>query len=205
MRDVDLALSEISNIRAHLVASTCFQGIAPGFNLLVGALVFILAAAQSLQPQAQQQDSLHYVALWAGVIGAISVVAAVQAVSRARRLHGGMAFPMLCAVLQKILPFAAAGIVITWVIFTFAPASAWLLPGLWQILIGLLGFSVVSSMPRGIVLAAAWYFLCGAVVMGLAGRSGTLSPWMMGIPFGIGQTVVALILSRASGDSRACE
>jgi hypothetical protein len=70
---------------------------------------------------------------------------------------------------------------------------------LWQILIALLGFSVLPSLPRALVWVAGWYFLCGAFVLGFAGWSGTLSPWMMGIPFATGHAAVALVLHRASG------
>lgn len=50
------------------------------------------------------------------------------------------------------------------------------------------------------VWVAGWYFLCGTIVLALAGRSGVLSPWMMGLPFAIGQAVVAVILYRANGE-----
>jgi hypothetical protein len=128
------------------------------------------------------------------------VVAATEAISRSRRLHGQMAQAMLNTALRQVLPFGAAGVIVTAVICKFSPVSIWMLPGLWQILIGLFGFSVLSSLPRAIVWVAGWYFVCGAFVLGLAGWSGTLSPWMMGIPFGVGQAAVALVLHRGSGE-----
>lgn len=200
MKDVDLALAQISSIRAQLATSTRFLGLAPGLNLLMSGIAFVVAVAQSLQQQASVQDRRIYLATWGGVIVVSSCIVTFEATSRARRLHGRMAYAMLSAALQKVLPFAAAGVVITWTICTFSPESAWLLPGLWQILIGLLGFSALASMPREMSWAAGWYFLCGALVLGLAGRSGTLSPWMMGIPFSVGHILVAVILNRANAE-----
>jgi hypothetical protein len=107
---------------------------------------------------------------------------------------------MLGSTLRLLLPFAAAAIVIAVAVCRFAPASACLLPGLWQILVGLAGFSAALTLPRGILLASGWYFVCGAVVLALGARSGELSPWMMGVPFAAGLAFVALILHRANGD-----
>jgi hypothetical protein len=104
-----------------------------------------------------------------------------------------MADAVLGAVLRQVLPFAVAGAVLDFVICRFAPGSVWLLPGLWQILIGLFGFSVLSRLPRAMLWVAGWFFGCGSVVLVLAGSTGDLSPWMMGIPFGIGQAAVAFI------------
>ncbi len=205
MNDVNLALSQLSRIRSQLVASTQFRGIAPGFNVLMGVLVLLVASVQSLQPVASLQDGRGFVLVWAAVIGIFSVVAIVEAVFRARRLHGSMAPAMLDSMLQKVLPFAMTGLVVTGVILSFAPESAWLLPGFWLMLIGLQGFSFLSSMPRGMVWAAMWYFLCGAIVLIAAGASRTLSPWMMGIPFAVGCFSVALIVGRVVGENGVCK
>ncbi len=201
MRDVDIALSQISSIRAQLAASTRFLGIAPGLNAVAAVLVLIVAVIQRLFPSALAQR--NYVVVWGAVLTAITAVAVVEAIARARRLHGAMAQPMLQIALQKALPFYAAGCVIAWAICRFSPASTWLIPGVWQILIGVLGFSALSSLPRGMAWAAAWYFVCGSIVLGLAGASGVLSPWMMGVPCAAGQIMVAAILSRDCSGSKS--
>lgn len=199
MKDVDLALSDISNIRAQLAASTQFRGIAPGFNALMGLVVLIIAVAQSLHPEVWGGDGSRFVLVWAILIGISFSVAAVEAVLRSLRLHGRLAPAMLNSALQKVLPFAMAGLVISGAIFAYAPESLWLLPGLWLLLIGLLGFSFVASLPRAIIWVAIWYFLCGAIVLMVAGSSRMLSPWMMGIPFAVGHIAVALIVGGAFG------
>lgn len=199
MNEVDRALAQIADIRAQLAASTRFKGIAPGANVLTSALSLAVATAQSIWPESLARDALQYVAVWAAVIVVSTLIVTGEAISRSRRLHGRMADAMLGAALRQILPFAEAGVIITGVICRFAPLSAWMLPGLWQILIALVGFSALTSLPRRIVWAAQWYLICGAVVLCLAGWRGSLSPWMMGVPFVVGQAGVALILHASAG------
>jgi hypothetical protein len=83
----------------------------------------------------------------------------------------------------------------------FAPEALWLLPGFWQVLVSLGVFASVRSLPRSVALAGAWYFVAGFAVLLIASQSHTLSPWTMGLPFVIGQAVMATILYFASGES----
>lgn len=198
MTDLERALSEIANIRAQLAASTRFEGIGPEANVLAGMAALAVAAAQVVWPDLLAHDALHYVAVWGAVLIASTVIVAIETASRTRRLHGDMADVLLATALRQALPFAAAGIIVTAVICKLAPTSLWIVPGLWQLLIGLLGFSVLNSLPPAIVWVAGWYFASGVAVLCLAGWSGTLSPWMMGLPLAIGQSAVAVILHNAS-------
>jgi hypothetical protein len=54
-------------------------------------------------------------------------------------------------------------------------------------------------LPRTVALGGAFYFLAGFTVLMLASQSHTLSPWTMGLPFAIGQSLMAAILYFASG------
>src|ERR1700744_2183081 len=96
-------------------------------------------------------------------------------------------------------PSASAGVLLAVVLWKFAPESLWLLPGLGQILVSLGVFASVRSLPRSVALAGAWYFVAGFVVLLLASQSHTLSPWTMGLPFVIGQSLMATILYFAPG------
>jgi hypothetical protein len=49
-----------------------------------------------------------------------------------------------------------------------------------------------------VALAGAWYFVSGFIVVLIASQSHTLSPWTMGLPFVIGQWLMAAILYFAS-------
>jgi hypothetical protein len=68
-----------------------------------------------------------------------------------------------------------------------------MLPGLWQITFGLGVFSSCRFLPRPMAAAGAWYLLTGLASIALAdGRA--LSPWTMGVSYGVGQLLVAGIL-----------
>ena len=50
-------------------------------------------------------------------------------------------------------------------------------------------------------IAAVWYFVAGFAVLVVASIHHTLSPWTMGLPFVIGQLLMAAILHFASGET----
>jgi len=203
MNDVDNALSQIADIQAQLAASTRFRGFGPEAMLLAGLLTLLAAVAQTIWPESLASDPIRYVIFWAAIIAGGAVIICTEAVSRSRWLHGRMADAMLGATLRQVLPFAATQAIVAFVVCQFAPDSAWIVPGLWQILIALVGFSAVPNLPRSIAWAAAWFFLCGTVVLILAGSGKVLSPWMMGIPFAVGHALIALVLHRAGGEKHA--
>lgn len=200
MKDLERAISDITEIRARLAASTRFRGLAPQASALTGVLAVVMATAQTLWPEALATDALQYISVWAGFILASTAIVALETITRTRSLHGRFAGALLHTSLRLVLPFIMAACVVTLVVCTLAPDSIWMLPGLWQIFIALFGFSVLHSMPRAILWVACWYFASGSVVLGLAASRVTLSPWLIGVPFAIGQPAVALILHYSNGE-----
>ena len=63
-----------------------------------------------------------------------------------------------------------------------------------SLLVSLGIFASVRSLPRSMSLAGAWYFLGGFVCLLWASTTKTLSPWQMGVPFFLGQILMAAIL-----------
>ena len=199
MDDVERALFQISDIQASLAASSRFRGFAPEAMAITALLFVMVAIAQALWPVSLAADPFDYVLVWAAATAGSIVICAAEAIVRTRLLHGALAQVMLGTTLRLLLPFLAAGIVLVTLVCLFSPATIWMLPGLWLILIGLAGFSAAPRLPHSILWPAAWYFVSGAVVFAFAARTGELSPWLMGLPLGIGQVLVAFILYRANG------
>ena len=71
---------------------------------------------------------------------------------------------------------------------------------LFDLLDRILDKGVVINGDITVAFAGAWYFVSGFAVVVLASQTHTLSPWTMGLPFVIGQSVMAGILYVASGD-----
>jgi hypothetical protein len=82
------------------------------------------------------------------------------------------------------------------VLLRFAPESLWMLPGLWSMFFGLGLFASWRFVPHTIVWVGAFYVAAGAVCLSVAQGDAALAPWSMGVPFGIGQLLTALILYR---------
>jgi hypothetical protein len=107
---------------------------------------------------------------------------------------------MIHQAVEQFLPVGVAGASLAVVLWKFAPETLWMLPGLWQVLVSLGVFASVRSLPRTVALAGAWYFVAGFAILMLASDSHALSPWTMGLPFVIGQSLMAAVLHFASGE-----
>jgi hypothetical protein len=199
MHDLHKALADIGNIRAHLAAGTLFRGFGPTFIAATGMLAVATAFIQSLVI-GQDGDAFVYVTVWASVAVVSAILIGVEMIARTRRHHAGLADAMLFQAAEHFFPVGAAGAVICAIVLRFAPDVAWMLPGLWQVLLGIGLFAATRFLPRSIAIAAAWYFLAGATVLILSSQSRALSPWVMGIPFGVGQILLAGLLHVALGD-----
>src|SRR5262249_17525470 len=120
---------------------------------------------------------------------------------RARRHHSGLADEMLHQAFEQFVPAGAAGVLLAMVLVRCAPEALWMLPGLWQVLVGVGIFASVRTLPRAVSLVGAWYSVSGPGALLLAADSHALSPWTMGLPFAIGQLLMAAIVRLASGDT----
>ncbi len=200
MNEVDRALAQVAHIQERMAAATRFRGFAPEAVALTGALALAAALAQSGWSNAWTDMPIVYILAWLGVALVSTLVIACEAIVRAPRQHGAMAQSRLSGTARHMLPSCAAGAVVTLVIGISAPDAAWMLPGLWQILIALLIGAILPSLAPLAVWAGIWYFVCGAAVLAISAVDRTLSPWIMGLPFAIGQFLVAWALKTAASD-----
>lgn len=199
MRDLERALADIENIRSHLAAGAMFRGFGAAVMAVTGLLAVATAGAQTIWP-ALAGDALTMLIGWVvtSLIAAVLVLA--EMLARSRRHHGGLADAMIWNAIQQFLPAGIAGGAVGLVLARFAPDSLWILPGLWQVLVALGIFASLRTMPPLIALVGAWYFVAGVAVMIVASSADTLSPWLMGLPFAVGQFLMAAVLHFASGD-----
>ncbi|CAN7511418.1 hypothetical protein LJR016_003546 [Devosia sp. LjRoot16] len=196
MSDLDKALADIVEIKSRLAQSSEFLGLGPAALATSGLLAFAVAALQSVLPGAA--EPMAYFTGW--VLTAIVAVALIGAemLRRAQRHHAGLADQMIREAVLNFVPAGVAGAALLAFFARFAPEQLWLVPGLWLILVSLGIFAAVRSLPRAIALAGAWYLLSGFTVLLFAAGDQTLSPWHMGLPFAVGQLLIAGIVHRAS-------
>lgn len=200
MDNLHKALVDISSIRRQVARTTQFRGYGPATLAATG---LVAAAAAVAQSRWIPNPSLHistYLALWIGTAILSATLIGVHTVTRAHRIHSDMADEMIHMAVEQFLPSVGAGALMTLVLARSVPSAAWMLPGLWQIVFSLGVFSSCRFLPRPMIFAGAWYLLTGLTCLALADNR-ALSPWAMGIPYAIGQTLVAAILLFSSKES----
>jgi hypothetical protein len=200
MSDLHKALADISNMRRQIARATEFRGYGPA--TLAGTAVFAGVGA-GVQARWVPDPANHFAAylgiwIWTAVASAALIGAQMQ--TRTRRIHSGLADEMIRMAVEQFLPSAVAGALITVVLARYVPQALWMLPGLWQMVFSLGVFSSCRFLPRPMVAAGAWYLLTGLSCVAL-GDTRAFSPWAMGIPYGVGQLLVAGILLYASQES----
>lgn len=199
MKDLDRALADITAIRSQLARGTEFRGYGPVTVASTALLALLAAALQALYLPDPAASPLAYLALWVGMAAVAAVLTAAEMIARTRRVHGGLADEMLYAAVEQFIPAGVAGTLLTVVIYRTAPQSAWMLPGLWQIIFSLGVFASCRSLPRGMFAVGVWYLAAGLAALAIG--SSAYSPLAMAIPFGIGQLLMAFMLYRATGEN----
>lgn len=200
MRDLDKALADILAIRTQIAAGTAFRGYGPATIAATGVLALAVTLLQYALIANPNDDPVTFFAGWIAV-AVISVgIVGIEARARSLRHHSGLADAMIFQAIEQFLPAGVAGAVLMLVLWQFAPEALWLLPGLWQLLVALGIFASVRSLPRIVSLVGAWYFVAGFATLMLGGQSHALSVWTMGVPFIVGQLLMAGVLHFACRD-----
>jgi hypothetical protein len=193
MRELDRALLDINFVREHIARTTEFKGYGPLTLAATGLLALGVAELQTRMFAPLHGGALEFIAIWCATAAAAVTLIGIEAIVRSRRLHGGMAVEMLQSAIEQFLPAVTAGILMTFALARWSPSSLWMLPGLWQMVFSLGVFSTARILPRPVFIVGIWYLGCGLACFAL-GQSDPLSPWSMGVPFGVGQLLVACIL-----------
>jgi hypothetical protein len=194
MTDLSQALAEISAIRAQVARDTQFRGYGPASIAVSGVLALLVAAAQMHWSRDIGAGPLRFLAIWAGTAAVAVTLTAGETIIRARRVHSGFATAMIQAAVEQFFPALVVGVLLTGVLLWAAPQQLWMLPGLWELIFCLGVFASCRFLPRQMFAVGVWYLACGLTCLTAASGSKALSPWEMGIPFGLGQLLVAVVL-----------
>jgi hypothetical protein len=199
MQDLRKALADIDAIKSQVARATIFRGYGPATIALTGLLALLAAALQTLWLEHPREQTGGYLTIWIGVALISAILIGGETVTRSRRLHSNLADEMIYAAIEALIPIAVAGALLTFVLVRFVPESTWMLPGLWQIFFSLGIFASCRLLPKALFVAGAWYLMTGLVCLAVGANEDSWSPWTMGLPFGIGQFMMAGILNHALG------
>jgi len=200
MKELQRALSEIHSIRSQVARGTEFRGYGPASIALSGVLAMLVAAMQAQWQARHPTMSLTaWVAVWAGTAAVSVFLAGIDTFARARRVHRGFAREMVRSAVEQFLPAMMVGFLLTVVMMSVAAQEGWLLPGLWELIFSLGVFASCRFLPRQMFAVGVWYLGSGLFCLAAASTTRALSPWMMGVPFGVGQLLVAAVLQFGYG------
>lgn len=193
MTDLSQALAEISEIRAQVARGTQFRGYGPASIAVSGVLALIVASAQFFWVKESAGD-IWFLGVWVSTAAVCVALTAFETAIRARRVHSGFANEMIRSAVEQFLPAMVVGLLLTGVLLLTAPKAVWMLPGLWQLIFSLGVFASCRFLPRQMFGVGIWYLVAGLTCLMIGSGPRQLSPWEMGIPFGVGQLLVAAVL-----------
>lgn len=192
MRDLDKALTDIAVMRSQIARQMEFRAYGPATIATTGIVSLVASLIQSYW--VVHTDILAFLGLW--IIAALicAAIIAAEVMTRSKRVHSGLANEMILAAVEQILPSIVVGALLTYVIVRFAPEAGWMLPGLWQLILSLGLFASRRFLPSPLMLVGAWYLATGLICIAFANGVLALSPLAMGIPFGGGQLLAAILI-----------
>ena len=194
MTELRQALDDINAIRTQVARGTQFRGYGPLSIAASGVLALLVAAAQSHWLADSASNLKWFLYIWISTAAVALLLSSIETIVRARRVHSGLAMEMIQAAAEQFLPCIVVGMLLTVVLMQVAPQDSWMLPGLWEVIFSLGVFASCRFLPRQMFAVGAWYLAAGLVCLLLASGHHALSPWAMGIPFGVGQLLIAAVL-----------
>ena len=192
--ELSKALGQISEIRNRIAENQTFRGYRSATVAWSACLAGIGATVQELWISQPMQDLNWYLGLWIAIASAWVTVSVGEMVWRIRRGVNRWHSRLTWTALSYLAPSIVAGIVLTFVIANQARDAAWMLPGLWSILLSLGVFSSARMLPRATMLVGFHYLVAGTVCLLVFDADRPLSPWAMLLTFGLGQAASAVVL-----------
>jgi len=107
---------------------------------------------------------------------------------------------MIFKAIEQFVHIGLAGAAMGFVFWRFADDMLWVLPGMWQVMVGVGIFASLRTLPKSIALTGGWYFLSGLIVLVIASETREVAPVLMGLPFLGGQLIMAACLYLAGRD-----
>ena len=190
------ALTQITEIRLQLVRNEVFRGYRAMPVAFSGGVAVLAAFIQLMTMPEPVVQIGPYLALWIGAAVVSGLAAGLEMMIRARNSSTTMTRELTWLALEQFCPALMAGALVTVVLVRASPESLWMLPGLWQIIYALGIFASCRLLPRPTFWVAVFYLGTGLTALALAHGAQSLSPWSMGLPFGVGQFLAALVLYR---------
>ena len=192
MTELDQALDRVSEIHRHLARTEVYRG----FRSVPIALSGVVGLAGGALQSRFVEDPVgwSFVAYWS-VVAAIALVVSLSGIAiNYWKTEESSSRQRTRIVIGQFIPSLAAGLLLTVALYTRETTWLPILPGIWAILFSLGIFSARLYLPKNIGWLAVGFLVAGCVLLLLAPGGHSLSPWGMGLVFGVGQIISGLIL-----------
>jgi hypothetical protein len=188
------ALTQITEIRLQMARTELFRGYRAVPAAFSGGVALAAAGLQAFLVHDPVQQVNIYLWVWIGAAVISGASAFLEMAVRARNATSPLTRELTYLAMEQFFPCLVAGALLTMVLVRSVPQSVWMLPALWQVLYSLGIFASCRLLPRSIYGVAVFYLISGMITLALAQGEFTLSPWAMGLPFGVGQLLAAAVL-----------
>ncbi|MDM8544995.1 hypothetical protein [Candidatus Venteria ishoeyi] len=193
MQDLEKALNHLADIHAQVSRTEYYRG----FNsvpLVLSGVSGLFAA--SVQASWMNMDNPGLFVLYWSVVASLNVLLfGIKLGLDYRCSHTPFERRKTHAVLLQFMPTLLAGLLLTIVALRWMhPVLLQCMPGLWALLFALGVFACRPFFPGRMFWLGAAYLIAAAWLLTLAPTGQSLSPWNMGLVFGGGQLLAALII-----------
>jgi hypothetical protein len=191
------ALAQVRVVRQQLVRTErycCYRWATVAGSSL---LALTAAAGQDTWVGEPHRAVERYLAWWVAVALVSFLLIAAELLSRWWLTGGHYSRRQTVLALTQFGPCLIVGVGLTWTAWTSGDYQLCrLLPGLWSIVFGLGIVASTPYLPPSTWWVAAYYLLAGLFVWSQSAGPAALQPWTMGLTFGIGQALAAIVLYR---------
>jgi hypothetical protein len=187
------ALDQLKVIHDQLTRSEVYRGFHVPSVATVGVLAFLSAALQKFIPDSLTPSG--FVKFWLAIAGIGWLLGTASAVRLYSMREDSFARRRSRRVLAQFSPCILVGATVT-VAVARVPEFVAFLPGLWGTIFGLGIIAARPHLPAGIGLVGVWYVGAGATLLLLTKPNDDPSGWAMGLVFGVGHLLTALVLWR---------
>jgi hypothetical protein len=192
--DLHDALSQIADIRRCVHRAGLFRGYRAMTTAFSGVVAIATAVVQPYVVPSPEQAFDMYLFLWMSA-GLVCLGAAALAIwDRGFRSGSAVQRELAVHAVEQLVPSLVAGGLLTLVIVRFQIEHAYLLPGLWPIMVGLGIFASRRLLPKATAVVGGYYLMAGLLVIANFRSFDVFSPWVMGLTFGVGQLLASAIL-----------
>ncbi len=185
---------QIAEIQRRLTAAQTFRGYRAQTVALTGIVALAVSAVQPVWlPQPATMPYL-WLTLWVLTAALCGTGVAGELALRCWRAGSAWHTRLTLSAAVRFLPCVVAGGALTVTLAATAPQTLWMLPGLWAILFSLGIWSSMTGLPREIAGAGLYYLVAGVACLVWARGEAAFAPLAMGLTFGGGQLLTAVLL-----------